>query len=151
MKISIYLHKEIHDLLCCYGNLSNVVDDILDAGRCGHFDLENCPACQSREGASRYEVNVSNAYYLDLLSTYPANSPRVSLRRIIYFFVDNELYNELGWTPIRKYIDVKNEKNKKLIDDAKEKINRIMTANKKAIPMCEQILCLIDELRRYLL
>ena len=117
MNVSIYLHKPIVNLLRCFGDLSDVINKILDAGDQGLFDIMDKPSCESREGASRYNVNITNATYLSLLNEYSVNSPRISLRRLIYWFVENEMYIELDWPMNNEYVDdFKTKFNKKLTD-----------------------------------
>lgn len=117
MNVSIYLHKPIVNLLRCFGDLSDVINKILDAGDQGMFDIMDKPSCESREGASRYTVNITNTTYLSLLNEYSVNSPRISLRRLIYWFVENEMYIELDWSMSNEYVDdFKNKFNKKLTD-----------------------------------
>jgi predicted DNA-binding protein (UPF0278 family) len=97
--------------------LSDVINKILDAGDQGAFDVMDKPSCESREGASRYNVNITNATYLSLLNEYSVNSPRISLRRLIYWFVENEMYIELDWPMSNEYVDdFKTKFNKKLTD-----------------------------------
>lgn len=105
MIISIYLHKEIANTLKTFGNLEEIVNKILIAGAEGAFDITNKPNCLSREGAKRYEINITEPEYLELLKTYPINSSRISLRRLLYWFVENEIYNDLNWVPINNYIN----------------------------------------------
>ena len=97
MKISIYLHKPIADLLKEFGNLSFVVNKILERVEDGTLELENKPAAPDRYGASRYNIDITNEYYLSLIATYSVNSPKISLRRLLYWFVENEIYEELDW------------------------------------------------------
>ena len=111
MTIGVYLHSYIADTLRCYGNLSDVVDRILAEGANGAFELTDLQKCESRDNVSRYNIEVTNPDYLQLVYIYGVNSSKISLRRILYWFVENEMYEQLGWTPIRAYIS----KNDKLI------------------------------------
>lgn len=104
MIMSVYLHRSYVDILAQYGTLEEVINRILQEASEGNFSVEDKPPCGSREGAARYEVNVTNAEYLELLELYPTNSSKVSLRRLIYWFVDNDMMNECGWTPAYRYI-----------------------------------------------
>lgn len=105
MIMSIYLHKQYADILKCYGSLSDVVNKILDEADAGNIDFMDKPACPDRAGASRYNIDITNETYLELLEIYSINSSKISLRRLIYWFVNNEMYNELGWIPIKEYVD----------------------------------------------
>lgn len=106
MIVNLYLHKPIVETLRCYGNLEEVVNRILDAGTAGLIDIMDKPACPPRDGASRYVIDITNADYIDLSINYPPNSCKLSLRRLVYWFVENEIYNELGWTMVNDYVSI---------------------------------------------
>lgn len=91
MRVSIYLHQSILDELACYGELDEVVDRILTLGEQGVIDLENRPPCRPRTDAKRVTVDVHNTYYITLVRSYPRNSSLISLRRILYWFVENDM------------------------------------------------------------
>lgn len=101
MTQSLYLHSDIVYILKLYcGSLQQAVDRILNEYDIGNIDIENKPTCRSREGAGRYDVIVTNRSYLDMVELYGVKSKRISLRRLLYWFVEYEIYNELGWEPI---------------------------------------------------
>lgn len=99
MKVSVYLHSYIVDILRVYGKLDDVINAVLDEADNGMFDITDKPNCESRDGASRYSVEITNENYITLMQTYPPNSSKISLRRLLYWFVDNEIYEECGWSP----------------------------------------------------
>lgn len=103
MKYSLYLHREIVDTLRMFGNLGDVVNKIVDAGMDGYYDVINKPPCPPRDGASRYIIDIYNEDYLQIMRSYPANSPISSPSRLIYWFVENQMYDELGWKPTSTY------------------------------------------------
>lgn len=103
MLTSIYLHRPVAETLLLFGDtLEDSINRILDVCAEGRIDLMDKPACPDRTGAMRYNIDIKNAYYLDLYNYYPVNSSKISLRRLLYWFVDNEIYNELGWRAERK-------------------------------------------------
>lgn len=104
MIFSIYLHKHIAETLQCYGDLSDVVNKILETSEQGVFDVVDMPKCESREGATRYNINVTNETYLSLVESFPPNSPRLSLRRLLYWFVEQEMYEVLEWEATNEYV-----------------------------------------------
>lgn len=110
MVFSVYIHQWVVDVLLCFGELSDVINRILEEGENGSFDIMNKPNIGDRDGAKRYEINITNEMYLELLNTFPINSSKISLRRLIYWFVENEMYVELGWSPIRNYHSSTNDK-----------------------------------------
>lgn len=116
MKLSIQLHPYIVDTLKMYGELDDVVNKILDASEEGHFDVSGKPDCEDRQGCSRYEVRIRNETYLSMLKVHGVRSKNISLRRLIYWFVDNEMYDQLEWEPVREYVNRNDAKINKVID-----------------------------------
>lgn len=150
MLISVYLHKNIVDTLRCYGELSEVVNRILDASEEGIFDLTDMPKCRSREGALRFEVNVTNETYLCLLNNYPVNSPRISLRRILYWFVEEEMYDILQWEAVNEYQDRDKERILKRIGGIESSVQRLSKCvNGKERTYLSTVLNTLMELKEY--
>lgn len=125
MRVSVYLHDEIKSILCCYGNLDDVINRVLDAGSTGEFDIMNKPQIPAREGAGRYDVDIVNEEYLELLNAYPRNSVKISLRRLLYWFVENEMYEILGWEPINEYTDRNDLKRKRLVKRIRQDLEKL--------------------------
>ena len=125
MVLSIYLHKDRVDILKTFGDLNNVINRILDACDEGYIELENKPECEPRDGASRYNVIITNENYIELLGFYGVKNKNISLRRLIYWFVDNEMYNELDWEPINDYIDSDTVKINKLVQNTISNIDKL--------------------------
>ena len=105
---SIYLHKEIVDVLRSFGNLELVVNQILAYGSEGYYEVTDKPPAPPRDNAGRYSINITEEGYLQLLEIYPINSPKISIRRLLYWFVENEVYDELGWK-INTYCNKNND------------------------------------------
>ena len=104
--VSVYLEPEIHDTLCMFGELDEVVNRILNEGSMGKFDITNKPNYYSgRVNCNRYEIMVNNEDYINLKSKYPINSSKISLRRLLQWFVYDEVFDLLGWKPLRQYTD----------------------------------------------
>ena len=136
MIYSIYLHKEIAETLMCYGTLSEVVNRILNLAEEGAYDIVDLPPCQSREGAARYNIDITSEYYNTLVATFPVNSARISLRRILYWFVEQEMYDQLEWVPNAAYesSDKKRILNKlsKIKSDV-SKLTRLLDSDEEAL------------------
>lgn len=131
MVMSLYLHDEIHSILRCYGTLDEVINRILDAGTAGEFDFTDKPRVPDRTGARRFNVDVQNEEYLTLVKYHNYNSPKTSLRRLVYWFVENEMYDILEWEVVNNYTDRYYEKRKKLtkrIRQDLETLSNISTA-----------------------
>lgn len=127
MKVSVYLHSYIVDTLRMYGKLDDVVNAILDEADNGMFDITDKPNCESRDKASRYMIDITNDTYLTLMQSYPPNSSKISLRRLIYWFVENEIYDECGWTTNNVLKRKENNKIYKKILDLKEQCTKLLS------------------------
>ena len=126
MRMSVYLHDEICAVLKCFGTLDEVVNKILDTASAGEFEVENKPQVVERSGAKRYNVDVQNEDYLQLYRIR-RNSPSISLRRLLYWFVENEMYDYLGWEVKSKYVDPNYEKRNKLIRKIRQDLEKLST------------------------
>ena len=151
MKQSIYLHRQIVDVLTCYGTLEDTINRILQEAANGEFDIMHKPPCPGREQAGRYDIEILEPNYLELLSTYSPFSSKISLRRLIYWFVDNELYEELGWEPIKEFQD----RNLKMLQNKLSKgLNELEKAKRyafsKTVDTLEEICNSIKILQEYL-
>lgn len=126
MLISVYLHDEIASILKCYGTIDEVVNRVLDEASSGAFDFEDKPSAPDRSGARRYDVDVKNNDYLEVYRMCP-NSHKISLRRLLYWFVENEMYDMLGWEATHPYTSKSTEKCKRLIEKARQSLEALCT------------------------
>lgn len=153
MIVSIYLHKYIVDTLQLFGSLDETINRILQAGADGEIEILDRPPCINRDGASRYNVDITQRDYLELLECYPTNSPKVSIRRIIYWFVDFAIYEQLCWKADRKYLNKEVEQLCKQIDKARNAIARVAMSKKNDDTVTKKV-TIIDgkllELEEYL-
>ena len=148
---SIYLHKEVTSVLQCFGNLSDVVNRVLKAGADGYIDIMDKPVCPNREGAARYEIDITEPYYLELLSTYSPFSSKISLRRLLYWFVENEVYADLAWEQTSEYVDKKLQMfNKKIANALNEMERAVSYAPTKAKTETLNIVNKIKSLQEYM-
>lgn len=98
MKMSVQLHRQYYNYICHFGTLDEVVNKILEAAERGEIDIyDNQQPAPPAYETSRYTVNVTNQTYIHMVETLGSRSPTVSLRRILYWFVDNEIYVQLGF------------------------------------------------------
>lgn len=119
MKFSIYLSNDVKDILECYGPINDVVNKILECGAEGLFDIMDKPTPPPKENGKQIIIDVIEPNYLELVEMYGTKSSRISLRRLLYWFVDNEMYIELGWEGTQKYKDSNNEKALVLLSNIK--------------------------------
>lgn len=122
IKVHVNLDETTYNILVAFGrNLSDVVNKILDEYTVGNIDIVNKPMCPSLEGTRRYCVNINNEDYEELYLQYGPTSPYISLRRLLYWFVDEEIYEELDWNVIVKITD----EYKKGVNDFKKALNKL--------------------------
>jgi hypothetical protein len=100
-KIDVRLHEDYYNVLTQFGTLNQVVDKAINAIEAGSIDLDCIPACPPLTGTHKYIVTVDNLFYDDLVQIYGSHSNRISMRRILYYIVDSELYNTLRWEPVQ--------------------------------------------------
>ena len=118
MKISSYLRPDVVETLDMFGNIHEVTDRILKAGEEGQFSLEDIPASEFTKNRVRLNIEITNEYYLSLLETYGVRNPRISISRILTWFVDNEVYNDLEWEIVNDYLSRKD----KLVNNTIDKV-----------------------------
>ncbi len=98
MKQTVYLSYPVIDVLKCLGpSLDDVVNQILAYGEQGLFDLENKPPVGTRTDGKHCTINVTNQHYIDLVATLGEKNNNISLRRLLHWFVEEEIYEECGW------------------------------------------------------
>jgi len=127
MRTEVYLHLQVVEVLRCFGELSDVVNDILQAGADGIISLMDLPAAPPRDGSGRYPVTIRQQDYLDLLDIYGYNNPRVSLRRILYTFVEEQQYELLGWKMREDFVPRDTRLMIKHLTDAQDSIGRAIS------------------------
>lgn len=97
MKMSVQLHRDYYNFICHFGTLNEVVNKILEAAERGEIEIyDNKDTAPPATDASRYNVEITNKAYIQMVGLLGSRSPTISLRRILYWFVDNEIYTVLG-------------------------------------------------------
>ena len=151
MKQSIYLHSCIVNVLKCYGDLDEVINKILYEGAKGTIEIMDKPPCPDRDGASRYDVDITDENYLQLLSYYSPYSSKISIRRLIYWFVENEMYNELGWTQSKSYesreLKLFNNKLSNATSELQKSKRYNVRFSKEIDNICEQISLIMEKVK----
>lgn len=127
MTLSVYLSNDVRDVLQCYGKIDDVVNKILVAGSQGMIDIMEKPAAPEKKGGTYHQINIREPDYISLLETYGVKSSRISLRRLLYWFVENEIYYELGWEPSENFIEVNKDKRHKSIIELKQALFSVRT------------------------
>lgn len=98
MKQTVYLSYPVIDVLKCLGpSLDDVVNQILAYGEQGLFDIENKPPVGEKSDGKRCTINITNQHYIDMVATLGEKNNNISLRRLLHWFVEEEIYEECGW------------------------------------------------------
>lgn len=100
MLMHLHLHREIVATLEQFGSLSEVTNRILQLAADGEYDIHDKPACPPRKGCTYCAIEVTEPTYLAEYNSRGPLDRSISLRRLLYWFVDNEIYNELSWQPV---------------------------------------------------
>ena len=119
-QMSIYLHDEIIKTLECFGEISKVVNDILSFAASSDFDLLGSAFVYStpnKNKARRINVRIDEEK-LQLICP-------VKLRPLVYWFVENELYSDLNWKPVRGYGSKDKERVIRLFDKVQSDVSRL--------------------------
>lgn len=135
-KYSLYLHQEVIDLLECFGELSDVVNRLLeeciDKGLIYQNVVSTAP---DRADARRVDVFVKYDIVCQLAG--------VRVRSIIYWFVENEIYTELGWQMSHHYGEKQKQKLEKQFNAtiaSLRKLNELCNGKvKDAIDIVEKV------------
>lgn len=122
MIMSVYLSDDIADVLSCYGTLDDVVNKILQYGAQGIIDIMEKPKIPEKKGGHYYKVDVTEPDYIQLVELYGSKSSRISLRRLLYWFVENEMYVELEWEPVNNYASTQAGKSYKVLMELKQQL-----------------------------
>lgn len=118
-KYSIYLHQEVIDTLECFGNnISEVVNKLFeDCINTGILYDNDIPPAPDREGARRVEIFLNYDVICQLSG--------IRVRPVIYWFIENEIYSELGWEMRGDYGVSQKLKLKKQFDRAISELRKL--------------------------
>lgn len=96
MKVRVSLSADATNYLLQYGDtLSEAVDNVLSAIIDSGGTLSDKPSFESSSDEVQRYVDVTNVDYLTLYSIYSSKSSRVSLRRVLYWFIGNDMGTKL--------------------------------------------------------
>ena len=146
MKLSVYLHDYVAETLLTYGTLDEVTNRILSLADEGVIDFADKPVCEPRDGANRYDINVTNETYLNSLELHGFKSKFISLRRLLYWFVNDEIYLTLDWETKNDYICKKDAQVNKRIDEIVQRLERLKLLTREQI--VDKCISMLNDLRR---
>ena len=102
MKVTVRLHDEYYRYLLQFGLLQEVIDRILQSICDKQIDFEQFDKVPDVKGARNLTVEIDNPFYLELVDTYGIHNYKISIRRMLYWFVDYDMGNEWGWAIIKQ-------------------------------------------------
>lgn len=140
----LYLAKDIADIFDAYGGVEVCVNRILDEASQGKFDLMNKPAITHKDQCRRYTIAIRNQDYIDLRQIYPANSAKISLRRLCEWYVSNEMYIE--WEPVKAFNPPLSKYKKSIIYSITAATELQRTSNNKNAKEINEILNLLKQI-----
>lgn len=111
MTYRMYLHEEIINTLSVFGDLSAVTERIILDALDRNIDIESLPKAGDRTGAIRKTITIQNPEvltFIDSIHYYNSNVPKSPIRNLLYWFVNEEMYNEWLWTVTNDFIEQNN-------------------------------------------
>lgn len=97
IKVNIAISENYYKILRLFGTMDEVVDKALKLVELGEIDIEDCPPVPTTRDCRRTVVIINNEYYEELRAKYGPTSSKISINRLLYYIVDNELYSVYSW------------------------------------------------------
>ena len=97
IKVNIAIDNNYYNILRLFGTMDEVVDKALKLVEQGEIDFDRCPQIPTTKNCRHIVVAISNPYYEELRALHGATSSKISINRLLYYIVDNELYYTYVW------------------------------------------------------
>lgn len=97
IKVNIAIDNNYYNILRMFGTIDDVVDKALKLVEQGDVDIESCPPVPTNRNCKHIVVVINNEHYEELRAKYGPTSSKISVNRLLYYVVDNELYSVYGW------------------------------------------------------
>lgn len=112
MTYRIYLHEDIITTLSVFGDLSAVTERIILEALDNDINIELLPKAGDRQGAIRKNITIVNSAIVEYLEgiLYDNHAPKSPIRNLLYWFVNEEIYNEWQWTVENNYVEQDNKR-----------------------------------------
>ena len=92
--VRLKVHRDYYELICQFGGLSKVANTMIELLYDGTLDVTQIGRCPPEDVTCvNCSVTIANPHYEELVALYGISSPKVSLRRYLYYFVEAELYD----------------------------------------------------------
>lgn len=150
MVVTVRLHEDYYNMLRAFGELNDVVNTILNHCSAGDISCMDKPQAPSLVGTARYEIDITNEDYVKLLKTYGQRSQRISLRRLLYWFVDMEVYNELSFVVNKRSLEdirmASNDRTRKLLEKIIDASVELAKLKGEYVTECQNIINIAEKL-----
>lgn len=105
IKANIIIPLEYYNILTVFGSIEDVIYKALELCENGEIDLENLPQTANFVNVENKIISVviTNSYYENLRTIYGTTSPKVSLRKLLCYIVENEIYFDYHWEVVQVY------------------------------------------------
>lgn len=99
----IALEQDVIDYLHCFGKINEVVNKWLDQAFVENIDICNKPAVKASLPTHRVRITITNDEYIELVKVYGGfNHPSISLKRMLYWLMYDEVLEQYGWKQLTK-------------------------------------------------
>ena len=106
MIYTLLLDAYAENTLKMFGELDEVVNDIVNLAMSEElFSFKDVTSCAPETYTRRRNIEITNEEYNTLIATVGIKSATYSLRRLVYWFIENEMYEIAGWKPKRPYVN----------------------------------------------
>ena len=148
MKYNLNISKDYYDILVRFGDINDVVDKVLKIAERGEIDIDSLPAAYIRGDKKHVVVNIDSEWYEHMQALYGTTSPRISISRLLYYFIDNELYLDYNWQIVQNCDKRTSERLLNMRDDINKCITRLKTIvnSKQDYDKLEQIRKDLDDI-----
>lgn len=103
IKVNVQLPVEYYNILSMFGTMDEVTAKALELCENGEILLETLPPVYADETSKTFQVVINNNYYENLREIYGPTSPKVSIRKLLCYIVENEVYTDYKWPVVRLY------------------------------------------------
>ena len=91
IKVNVQLPVEYYNILSMFGTMDEVTAKALELCENGEILLETLPPVYADETSKTFQVVINNNYYENLREIYGPTSPKVSIRKLLCYIVENEV------------------------------------------------------------
>lgn len=97
MKIKLVVPNDTYSILCQLGPVDEVVNKIAKLVGMEEIPYDDLPLVGGRNGQKQFFVDITDEDFLALYELQVLVHRPIRMRRVVQYFVDNELYNDPIW------------------------------------------------------